>query len=66
MKTLKYAALIALLLFITTVMGLFYGYRRGYNHGEKITNKWWIDQQSTYYDATELLKKCRAKHLDII
>lgn len=66
MKTVKYAALIALLFFITTMVGLFHGYQRGYNHGEKITNKWWIDQQSTYYDATELLKKSRAKHLDII
>jgi hypothetical protein len=66
MKAIKYAALIALLLFITTMVGLFYGYRRGYDHGEKITNKWWIDQQSTRYDASEVYKKRRARHLDII
>lgn len=66
MKTVKYAALIAVLLFITTMVGLFHGYQRGYSHGEKITNKWWIDQQSKYYDATEVIKKRRAKHLDII
>jgi hypothetical protein len=66
MKTVKYAALIAVLLFITTMVGLIHGYQRGYSHGEKITNKWWIDQQSKYYDATEVIKKRRAKHLDII
>ena len=64
MQTLKHIALIALLLCIATMAGLFYGYQRGYDHGEKITNKWWIDQQSQYYDASEVLKKRRAQNLD--
>ena len=46
MKTLKNAVLIALLLFAATMAGICYGYRQGYDHGEKITNKWWINQQS--------------------
>jgi hypothetical protein len=64
MKTLKRFALIAFLLLITAAAGLLYGYRRGYVHGEKITNKWWIDQQSQYYDASEVIKKRRALNLD--
>lgn len=66
MQTLKNIVLIVSLLFIATMTGLFYGYRRGYEHGEKITNKWWIDQQSQYYDASEVMKKRRAQHLDIM
>ena len=64
MKTLKNAVLIALLLFAATMAGICYGYRQGYDHGEKITNKWWIDQQSQYYDASEVIKKRRAQNFD--
>jgi hypothetical protein len=66
MKTLKHIVLIALLLFIAATAGIYYGYRRGFDHGEKITNKWWIDQQSQYYDASEVIKKRRAQHLDLM
>ena len=66
MKTLKHIVLIALLLFIAAAAGITYGYRRGFDHGEKITNKWWIDQQSRYYDASEVIKKRRAQKLDIM
>ncbi len=66
MKTLKQFVLIALLLFIATTAALFFGYQRGYRHGEKITNKWWIDQQSQYYDASEVIKKRRALNLDTL
>jgi membrane protein DedA with SNARE-associated domain len=66
MKTLKHSVLIAVLLFIATMVGLACGYRRGFEHGEKITNKWWIDQQSQYYDASEVIKKRRALNLDIM
>lgn len=58
--------LIAMLLIISVTAGLFYGYQRGYDHGEKITNKWWIDQQSQYYDTAEVAKKRRAQDLDTI
>lgn len=64
MQTLKSIFLIAALLFMATLTGILYGYRRGYEHGEKITNKWWIDQQSQYYDASEVIKKRRALNLD--
>ena len=66
MKTLKHILLIALLLSIAITAGTYYGYRRGFAHGEKITNKWWIDQQSQYYDASEVIKKRRAQKLDIM
>ena len=66
MKTARRILLLALLLIIAASAGLFYGYQRGYGHGEKITNKWWIDQQSRYYDAAEVAKKRRALELDTI
>jgi membrane protein DedA with SNARE-associated domain len=66
MKTARRILLLALLLIIAASAGLFYGYQRGYDHGEKITNKWWIDQQSRYYDAAEVAKKRRALELDTI
>jgi hypothetical protein len=66
METLKHLVLIALVLFMAAAAGIYYGYRRGFDHGEKITNKWWIDQQSQYYDASEVIKKRRAQKLDIM
>lgn len=65
-RTLKSILLLTLLLILTVMTALFWGYRRGYDHGEKITNKWWIDQQSQYYDASEVAKKRRALKLDTI
>jgi len=65
-KTLRSILLLTLLLIIAAIAGTLYGYRRGYGHGEKITNKWWIDQQSQYYDASETAKKRRALKLDTI
>jgi uncharacterized ion transporter superfamily protein YfcC len=64
MKTLRNIALLCLFLFIATMVALIYGYRRGYDHGQKTANKWWIDQQSKYYDPAEVLEKRRALHLD--
>ena len=65
-KAFKRILLVTLLLIFTAMTGIIFGYRRGYNHGEKITNKWWIDQQSQYYDASETAKKRRALRLDTI
>ena len=65
-KIVRNVLLIAMLLFISATVGLFYGYQRGYDHGEKITNKWWIDQQSQYYDTAEVAKKRRTQNLDTI
>lgn len=58
--------LVAAVLFITAAMSLFVGYRRGYHHAESVTNKWWIDQQSQYYDVSEVEKKRRASLYDHI
>jgi len=65
-KTIRNILLLTLLLIITAMTGLFCGYQRGYDHGEKITNKWWIDQQSQYYDKAEVTKKRRVLELDTI
>jgi hypothetical protein len=51
---------------IMATASLLIGYRRGYLHAEKITNKWWIDQQSQYYDVLEVEKKRRAFLYDCI
>ena len=66
MQNLKSIFLIATLLFIATLTGILFGYRHGYEHGEKITNKWWIDQQSSYYDASEVIKKRHELKMDIM
>lgn len=66
LKILRSILLIGLLMVITALAGLYYGYLRGYDHGEKITNKWWIDQQSRYYDASEVTKNRRMLELDTI
>ena len=65
-KKIRSVLLLALLLILAALAGLSFGYRRGYDHGQIITNKWWIDQQSQYYDASEVAKKRRALRLDAI
>ena len=65
-KAVKNLLLIAVLITVTAVAGMMFGYRRGFSHGEKITNKWWIDQQSQYYDAAEVSKKKHTLKYDII
>jgi len=66
MRTVRSILLLTVLFIITAMAGLFYGYQRGYDHGERITNKWWIDQQSQYYDTAEVARKRRALELDTI
>ena len=66
LKPIKSILLLIVLLATGTFAGLYLGYQRGYDHGEKITNKWWIDQQSRYYDTAEVAKKRRALALDTI
>jgi membrane protein DedA with SNARE-associated domain len=38
-------------------LGSYLGYARGYRHGQKTTNAWWIEKQSRYYDSYEVEKK---------
>jgi hypothetical protein len=40
-------------------LGSYLGYARGYRHGQKVTNAWWIEKQSRYYDSYEVEKKRR-------
>lgn len=54
------------LILIAGLAGTFYGYHRGYRHAEAITNKWWIDQKSQYYDASEVIKKHHIKNFDVL
>jgi membrane protein DedA with SNARE-associated domain len=65
-NVIKTIALAMVLIFIAGMAGTLYGYRRGYRHAEAITNKWWIDQKSQYYDASEIIKKQHAKNFDAI
>lgn len=41
------------------LVGNYLGYARGYRHGQKVTNGWWIDKQSRYYDSVEVEKNRR-------
>ena len=52
----KLLLVFAILLF-TVLICEYHGYRRGYAEGEKLTNTWWIDKKSTYYDIDEVVKK---------
>lgn len=60
------AMLIMALLMIALWVGAGHGYKRGYAHGEQITNTWWIDKQSRYYDASEVEKKRSARKHNLI
>lgn len=53
------AALTVVLILIGVGLGSYLGYARGYRHGQKATNAWWIEKQSRYYDSYEVEKKRR-------
>ncbi|MEJ2153890.1 MAG: hypothetical protein P8X96_00990 [Desulfobacteraceae bacterium] len=69
-KTMKrYALIVAaglILIFIGLCIGRYSGYLQGYQHGRKVTNAWWIDKQSRYYDSIEIEEQRRSKALDRI
>ena len=58
--------LVILLLSIMMLIGELHGFKRGYEHGRKDTNSWWIDQKSRIYDTSELLKNDTVKGYDRI
>lgn len=62
-KTMRKRVLIAALTVVMMLIGLglgsYLGYVRGYRHGRKVTNAWWIEKQSRYYDSDEVEKKRR-------
>lgn len=47
--------LVLMILMVATgmVLGNYNGYTRGYHDGQKVTNTWWINKQSRYYDSVE-------------
>jgi hypothetical protein len=53
----KKLLLVLVILLFTVLICEYHGYRRGYADGEKLTNAWWIDKKSTYYDIREVVKK---------
>lgn len=53
--------MMAMVLMLTCIsLGNWFGYARGFQDGQKVTNGWWIDKQSKYYDSVEVDKKRRS------
>jgi hypothetical protein len=48
------------------VLGNYNGYTRGYNDGQKVTNTWWINKQSRYYDSVEVEKKRQSHQFNLL
>lgn len=65
-KKMKKVLLVLVLMILVALVCEYHGYRRGFTDGEKITNSWWIDKKSTYYDISEVVKKRYHKKLDEI
>jgi len=63
-KRILQGVLMVLLLAFGICLGSYYGYTRGYRHGEKISNAWWIQKQSRYYDTDEVQQKRRSQNFD--
>ena len=49
------------LLVMATIAGEYHGYLRGYKKGEQVTNTWWIDKKSHYFESSEVIKKGKSK-----
>lgn len=60
------SAIAVVLVAIGMCLGNYQGYTRGYHDGQKITNSWWIDKQSRYYDSVEVEKKRHSKKYDLL
>ena len=63
-KRILSAALIAVLLGAGLCVSAMLGYARGFRHGQTITNGWWIEKQSRYYDSSEVEKQRRTNGYD--
>ena len=55
-----------LIFFIGMFLGSFRAYEKGYEDGTKVTNSWWIDKQSRYYDTEEVEKKRRDSDFNLL
>lgn len=58
----KKIGLLILLLVAAALAFELHGYYRGYQQGERVTNSWWIDKKSLYYDTSEIVKKQITEH----
>lgn len=56
-KRILLVIMVTVLMLTGISLGSWFGYSRGYRHGQKVTNGWWIDKQSKYYDSVEVEKK---------
>jgi hypothetical protein len=56
----------ALLFAAGMLLGGYRGYNCGYHDGQKVTNTWWIDKQSRYYDSVEVQKKRHSQKYDLL
>ncbi len=57
----KKTLLVFILFVFVAVIFEYHGYHRGFNDGETITNSWWIDKKSQYYDTSQVIKKRQHK-----
>ncbi len=65
----KILVILLLMVFMAAVgmgLGNYQGYTRGYQDGQKVTNSWWIEKQSRYYDSVEVEKKRRTNQYDLL
>ena len=58
--------LMILMVAIGIGLGNYHGYTRGYHDGQKVTNTWWIDKQSRYYDSVEVEKKRQSRQFNLL
>lgn len=63
-KSILATVFVFLLFAIGMFLGSYHGYTRGYRDGQKVTNSWWIDKQSRYYDSVEVEKKRQLHRYD--
>lgn len=53
-----------LILIMGMCLGGYHCYEKGYQDGKKVTNAWWIDKQSRYYESDEVEDKRRNNLFD--
>ena len=54
-------AVIIVFMAVGLCLGNYLTYLRGFRDGQTLTNSWWIDKQSRYYDSSEVEKKRQSR-----